>query len=133
MTVVVLWRVEVPPKCSSRCAQATDPSSFRNLWSCPVWVLEEQVLLGLICFFLFVCLFVFCYTSCGAGSACGKHMGVRHNLGSCFSHCTLGVWKTKLGPSGLTVITGPGGVWGLEFGLRDGAQGPTFARQAPNH
>ena len=61
MTVVVLWRIEVPRKCSSRCAQATDPSSFRNLWSCPVWVLEEQVLLGLIgflFFFVFVTLLV---------------------------------------------------------------------------
>lgn len=56
MTVVVLWRVEVPRKCSSRCAQATDPSSFRNLWSCPVWVLEEQVLLSLIGSFFFVTL-----------------------------------------------------------------------------
>lgn len=56
MTVVVLWRVEVPRKCSSRCTQSTDPSSFRNLWSSPVWVLEEKVLLGLIGFFFFVTL-----------------------------------------------------------------------------
>lgn len=63
----------------------------------------------------------------------GNTWGLGIIWGAVFSHCTIGVRRTKLGPSGLTVITGSGGVWGLGFGLRDGAQGTTFARQAPNH